>query len=384
MKTARILCLDGGGIRGLIPASILAKLEKQIGPVSTRFHMLSGTSTGGIISCGLSNPRIAASKLIEFYKQKGPDIFKSSLGMLEGVAGPVYSAEPLEAAIKSVLIGNLSSVVANDLLITSYDIEKRAPYIFKSWKAQENGDDDYRLVDVARATSAAPTYFSPAQISSRTNKKIALVDGGVYANNPAMCAYVAARRLYPFADRYLIVSIGTGKLRKPFPYQKASDWGFVGWAQPLLSMMFDGSSDTIDYQLSQLAPEVSHFRYQVDLEKAKASDSMDNVTPENMDALIKSADQVDFSNLIDLLKEPLIDRSKLGYSVKKEIQAPKTFSKPKVHLPAAVAPTNSGIAGAGAGALLGTAVGGPIGAAIGAVIGFFGGNQIDSTKKKDQ
>jgi hypothetical protein len=114
-----------------------------------------------------------------------------------------------------------------------------------------------------------------------------MVDGGVFANNPAMCAYVAARRIYPDADNYLIVSLGTGALVKSYTYEQVAGWGIAGWAQPLLDIMFSGVSDTTSYQLDQLAPEVTQYRFQTDL--TGASEAMDDVTPENLAALVKVA-----------------------------------------------------------------------------------------------
>src|SRR5260221_3191726 len=128
----------------------------------------------------------------------------------------------MEGVIKDTLAGQLSGVL-KDLIVTAYDIERRTPYLFKSWKARglelkptETGRGyDFKLEDIARATSAAPTYFSPAKIKSTSGVEFAMVDGGVFANNPAMAAYVAARRIYPKADEYLVVSIGTGSLVHP-------------------------------------------------------------------------------------------------------------------------------------------------------------------------
>ena len=173
-----------------------------------------------------------------------------------------YPTGPLERALAERLSGLLSQVDIADLLVTAYEIERRNPFFFKSWRARglelDPGETaasrDFRLVDVARATSAAPTYFEPAAVRAQNGTAYACIDGGVFANNPALCAYAAARRLYPKADSYLIVSLGTGQLERPIPLGRAKDWGLVGWARPLLGVIFDGVSDTVEYQLDQLAP----------------------------------------------------------------------------------------------------------------------------------
>jgi hypothetical protein len=114
-----------------------------------------------------------------------------------------------------------------------------------------------------------------------------MIDGGVFANNPAMCALAAARRLYPEARRFLVVSLGTGGLQRPIPYSKAKDWGLVGWLRPLLSVIFDASSDTVCYQLDEEVGEENNFRFDIALgERAgdpeAVNDDFDDASPGNL------------------------------------------------------------------------------------------------------
>ncbi len=339
-KVARILCIDGGGIRGLIPATLLADWEARLEtPIARRFHMLAGTSTGGILAAALCAPRtVAARDLVAFYREDGPNIFHRSAW--RAVTNPnsaldeKYPSEPLEEALRKRLQGRLSQVEAADLLITAYEIEKRNPYFFKSWVArgleldeQEKevaADRDFHLTAVARATAAAPTYFEPASVRSLSDKRFALVDGGVFANNPAMCAYAAARRLYPNADEYLVVSLGTGQLERPIPLDDAKDWGLLGWARPILDVIFDGVSDTVEYQLQQFAPQVRQYRFQVPLGRDQkgancANDDLDDASPVNLARLEHLAqnilrdqrDKVDA--VLETLRSPLTSREALGY-----------------------------------------------------------------------
>lgn len=395
-KVARILSIDGGGIRGLIPASILQSLEKEIGPVAKRFHMVAGTSTGGIIASALCCPGqcVPAADLVKFYRNEGPNIFSNTFGAVEGLLGEVYSAEPLMKALKAVLHGKLSEVNEADLLITAYELQKRIPRIFKNWKAlgvEDGGpEDDFQLTDVARCTSAAPTFFPPALVKNSAGKSFVMVDGGVYANNPAMCAYVAARKLYPYADEYLILSLGTGELVKPYTYDEAKSWGIVGWARPLLDIMFSGVSDTITYELDQLRPQVRQFRIQSSLKHA--SEDMDNVTPENLDALVKTgadtykAKSKEFGELIQLLKEPMLSRTALGYP--QRIGLPKSSNAPVPKAPPSLKSIKKkgqkevpiagpfSLGGAVAGAATGSAAGIP-GAIVGGVVGFITGKKLE-------
>lgn len=151
----------------------------------------------------------------------------------------------------------------------------------------------------ARATSAAPTYFEPAKLTFKNGKDyLALVDGGVYANNPAMCGYVEARKLWPAEKDVVVVSLGTGELTRSIPYDKAKNWGLAKWAQPLLGVVFDGVSDAVDYQLQDLCSDedtrVSQYhRYQVVL--TEGNDDMDDASRTNI-------------RVLKLLAENLVDR----------------------------------------------------------------------------
>lgn len=330
-RIARVLSIDGGGIRGLVPALLLSHLEAALGaPLAERFHLVAGTSTGGIIAAGLCAPAsVQASELVQLYESDGPRIFAReplhTLASLGGTLQEKYSDRELERALAGRLQGWLSEVRRADLLIPAYDIEARDAFFFKSWVArglelvapEARGDRDFELSAAARATAAAPTYFEPARVRARSGKTRALVDGGVFANNPAMCAYAAARRLYPEADGVLIASFGTGQFQTPIPFEQARNWGLVGWARPLIDVMFDAVSDTVDYQLQQLAPTVRTFRFQGSL--SEASDAIDDASPENLERLRRLAQRLlaeqaePLRVLLETLGAPKASRAELGY-----------------------------------------------------------------------
>jgi hypothetical protein len=151
---------------------------------------------------------------------------------------------------------------------------------------------------VARATSAAPTYFEPEHVMAlapgASPADYALVDGGTFANNPAMCAYAEARRNDPDAD-VLIVSLGTGRLTESIAFEKAKHWGLVQWAHPRLGVIMDGSSAAIDYQLDELiGHDERHFRFQAVLEGV--SDSLDDASASNIAGLRKLAESLIAAN----------------------------------------------------------------------------------------
>ena len=137
---------------------------------------------------------------------------------------------------------------------------------------------------VARATSAAPTFFEPALIPVDGATR-ALVDGGVFINNPSVSAYVEAMKIFP-DEEIKLVSIGTGELVRPIPYDEAKDWGKIGWMIPVLGCMFDGVSDAANYQMKLLLGD-NYIRLQTSL--SVASDDMDNASKGNITLLAQEA-----------------------------------------------------------------------------------------------
>jgi len=339
-KVARILCIDGGGIRGIIPAIILQKIEERTGKrISELFHMIAGTSTGGILACALTAPVNSgkprkASELVDLYREKGQKIFSSSFwhgfGSMGGLIDEKYESKNLIEILSQYMGSTKLSEVNNDVIITSYCIKKRNPYFFKSWKSRgeylRNGETalsrDFYLKDICRATSAAPTYFEPALITNLSHNEYPLIDGGVFANNPAVCALASARKIYPQKNRFLIVSLGTGETMREIPYEKAKNWGLAGWARPLLYVLFDGVSDAVNYQLEQEFNGRDYFRFQAAINNNEndsnaPNDDMDDARPENIAKLSGLADKIlsdqnkRFNNLLKQLKNPITKREDL-------------------------------------------------------------------------
>jgi uncharacterized protein len=285
----KLLSIDGGGIRGLIPALVLQEIERHTKrPIAESFDLIAGTSTGGILAMGLATPdgdgkpAYSARQLIEIYDQRGRDIFARSfwkgMSSVGGLADERYDHRPLERVLGEYF-GEipLASALTN-VLISSYDIEAREPFFFKSWRENTNAT---AMREAARATSAAPTYFEPARVVA-DNRMRTLVDGGVFVNNPAMSAYAEARRLWPNEERILLVALGTGELTRPIRYEEARSWGLVQWAVPLLNVVFDGVADAVDYQLRNIIGD-DYLRLQTELDIA--SDDLDNASRANIEAL---------------------------------------------------------------------------------------------------
>jgi patatin-like phospholipase/acyl hydrolase len=297
----RILSIDGGGIRGIIPAVVLTEMEQRSGKrIFELFDMFAGTSTGGILSLALSAPAGAggahwsARDLVDLYLENGPVIFQRSLWHRVRAAGSIldekYGASGLESVLKKYFGEAKLSEALVEVLVTAYDIEGRDPFFFKRRKALLASEDDYPMWEVARSTSSAPTYFEPFRLKTESLAGYyALVDGGVFATNPSMCAYADARRFEPAAE-LVLVSLGTGQLERPIRYEDAKDWGMLEWARPILDVVFDGVADTTDYELRQVLDEGHYFRLQTSLDYG--SDALDDASRTNMRALLHKGEEL--------------------------------------------------------------------------------------------
>lgn len=285
----KILSIDGGGIRGLIPALVLAEIEARTNkPIAQSFDLIAGTSTGGILALGLSKgdgngrSKYSARDLAGFYRERGKDIFTRSLWKgitsVGGLADELYPQAGLERALSDYFANDRLGDGLVKTLITTYDIHRREPLFLKSWRQEYSA---VLMRDAARATSAAPTYFEPASITVGDSKR-ALIDGGVFINSPAVSAYAEAKRIFPEENDFLVVSLGTGELIRPIPYDDAKNWGKAAWLLPLLSCVFDGIADAADYQLKTFLGD-RYVRLQARL--TTASDDMDNATNGNLENL---------------------------------------------------------------------------------------------------
>lgn len=323
-KVVKILSIDGGGIRGIIPAIILSELEKITGkPISSLFDLIAGTSVGGIVALALTKPdpsgkpQYKASDMVEFFEQHGPSIFSKSfirfVASLGNLTEEKYDATLFERVLKRYFGTSMLSEALTTVLVPSYEIERRAAFFFKSRKAKGSGGYDYLMRDIARSTAAAPTYFEPSRIVTRDiSEYYALIDGGVFANNPAMCAFIEAHTMYPQTHEFIVVSLGTGQLTKPIPYDDAKGWGLVNWARPILNVVFDGVNDTVDYQLNKLLSSRNGFRryYRFQARLDEDTEALDNVSPKNIRNLKLIGEDIvrDNKHEIELLAQQLLSK----------------------------------------------------------------------------
>lgn len=320
-KKIRILSLDGGGIRGIITCVILKYIEEQLqkldnpsAKIGDYFDLVAGTSTGGILASILLLPdsnkkaKYSVQTALDLYSKQGETIFNVTFWQRLinpfGLFNEKISRNSLEKQLKDVF-GNLQiNEFIKPSLITSYDIFHRRAKFFTSHEAHTEIENFY-VRDVCRATSAAPTYFEPAQIKSIYGQEFTLIDGGVYANNPALCAYAEARKIefskilndplkpdFPAINDMIIVSVGTGEVLKPYNFKQFKNAGKVKWIQPLIDILLSANVETTDYHVKKMYEtlgsrnEKNYHRLMPHLKNA--SSEMDDVSAKNIFELIQA------------------------------------------------------------------------------------------------
>lgn len=304
-RPLRVLALDGGGIRGVIPATVLAEIEKRSGKrIAEMFDLIAGTSTGGILALALTKPdekdrtkpQYTAEQLVGLYAERGSAIFKLPFGRrlltVFGLFGSKYAVRGLNDTATTYFGDARLKDAVTEVVITSYELKQRDAWFFARHKALDDPKkNDFPMVHIARATSAAPTYFRPERLSE--DPETAMIDGGVFANNPAMCAWVEAVKLHGQQD-ILVVSLGTGEVKTGISYAKARVWGLVGWVRPLIGILMDGVAATVEHQLAYLLPprdgEPRYFRFQVELPAGMGS--MDDTSPDHIAKLKQQAQRI--------------------------------------------------------------------------------------------
>lgn len=327
----RIISIDGGGIRGIIPAQVLLYMEQRIqavkGPEARLVDyvdMIVGTSTGAILGALLlvpgpdGRPKYSTRDALDFYVKHGEQIFNESivrkLMILRLIKAAKYSASNLEELFAEKLGKTRLSELLKPCIVTSYNLKNRASLFFNSReKNVEFGN--YLLSDVLRSTSAAPTYFEPAHIYSIDGKpkdKMVNVDGGVFANNPTMCAYAEGRKTrfnnwqdkvnpvkqFPTARNMLLLSLGTGGGRPELGFtSNAHRWGMLKWAKKTPDIMMDGGLDTVNHQVGLL---FNSLEEEIDRKNFKRVDYPDLPYGEKppYDADMSNADSRNISNLL--------------------------------------------------------------------------------------
>eukprot|EP00760_Papus_ankaliazontas_P028010 PhM_4_TR3476/c0_g1_i2/m.47001 len=325
----RVLCIDGGGVRGVIPARVLSHMEEKSGRrLHDLFDLVCGTSTGALISTlavlSDKSPRgsLPASAITELYIKLAKQIFptqedvakdKSVLSVVTEVTNvtktvlaasttlyrPRYSVDKVNELLHEYCGEETLSSVVKPVMVPSYEITTSQPTLFTTRDAREGNIQDYSMKDIMRATTAAPTFFPPHVMGDR-----AYIDGCVFANNPSMVAYLEARNCAAGPD-IIVVSLGTGRHIEPICRQASGTWGLLQWASPAIDIFLDSSAESVHCQLSALLPKHQYFRLQLNI--APELGRIDNSTTKNINELCSAADNFihnkteDIDRIIDVL-----------------------------------------------------------------------------------
>jgi patatin-like phospholipase/acyl hydrolase len=330
-KKVRILSLDGGGMRGIIPATIIRYAEEYLQKkvpgtsIADHFDFIAGTSTGGILTGIYLTPqdenknkaKYSASEAFNFYVNNGDAIFNASkisgLKRLWGLRSAVkFNPKNLERLLHEKFGDLKISQLIKPCLVPTYDMVKKSSFFFTS--REDVTKRDFFLRDILRSTSAAPTYFPPAKIQNMAlglqkdsqHRHMINLDGGVFANNPTMCAYAEVRNLNfteranhePSASDMHILSIGTGgggfKINQK---EKSNRWSLLKWAKIIPEIMMDGSIDTVAFQMNEIFQTLatknqnSYLRIDTPEKDRNYSSDMSNASSENIENLIKAGEK---------------------------------------------------------------------------------------------
>lgn len=307
----KILSIDGGGVRGIIPALVMDNLQSRLPSgvsLAKQFNIITGTSAGGILTLLLTTPgdngnpkyttSFIATEIITFSQTVFAKSIIQSIKSLWGLTAPSYSVTPLETLLESYFgTAKLNQTITN-VVVPAYEIEQQETILFEN--------QDCFLKDVARATSAAPTYFSAAAVTTGSGTVYHCVDGGIAINNPTIAAMIRAFEIYKTKDiDFLIVSLGTGteyKARtRKFNHLQVMAWGLVQWATKILNLVMYAPMATVDYEVNSLLntnQSQCYFRLQPVIEPEY--DGMDDVSSTTLTALQNYATDLIKANDSDL------------------------------------------------------------------------------------
>jgi len=298
MARYRILSFDGGGLRAVVPAIVLERLNKKIPGWLDETDLISGSSSGGLLGLCLArglDPR----EIRRFFVEKGPRVFDDSwldnLRDLGKTVGAQYDTKNLVRESRSILGETTLGALRTRVLITAFDLDNEsADPAKRKWKPKlfhnfpGRGSDRLELAyKVASYTCAAPTSFASID---------GYIDGGVYANNPSMCALAQTQdtryfKQPPRMKDVVLLSLGTGSSLK-YIRGRALDWGYAQWARPIIEIIMDGVSGIADYECEKILKKNYH----------RLAPAFPPGTAIPMDAARRMPDLVRFAEGLDLGK----------------------------------------------------------------------------------
>ena len=267
-----ILALDGGGIRGIYAAHVLARLEDTLGvPVRERFDLIAGTSTGSILA-GAASMSIPMKTLVSLFESQAGRIFKRRMFSFSPFIRSRYPTDPLDGVIAEYVPEVTMGEVPTPLMITSSDVSTGGVHVFKSRYLEDLGepylrDGEVRLRDAILASCAAPTYFNPRQVG-----EYLLADGGLWANNPTIIAVTEAiSKFRQTLGKIRVLSVGTGRTANF--YTRRGAWGLLtGWGGPKLVTYVLGLQSQASTNMAKLLLGDRHVRLDPEIKSWKLDD----------------------------------------------------------------------------------------------------------------
>ncbi len=340
MRRRAILAIDGGGVRGIVPAIILTELVKRLRAVGKEeylhryFDLIVGTSAGGIVASSLCTPKpgdpnasiFTPDEIVRFFHNESKKIFpqsfaqriKNTLVLID----EKYDAQPLELILDEFLKDAKLSESLTNIVLTAYDLEKRLPVFMTNIIDKSGIFRDFLVKDAVRATTAAPTFFEPARIRCASDGAyFSLVDGGVFMNDPAVAAIYHANLLGYDLKNALIVSLGTGTETRPYMYHDVKSWGVLRWVSPsrgipLLSIIMSGQATASQTMLEKALNQGNRKkRYiKIDAPLHPGNDDLDDSSEENLRELEVFAEGLKdkFTADLDYIVSQLVPRGELG------------------------------------------------------------------------
>ncbi|WP_181347846.1 CBASS cGAMP-activated phospholipase [Thalassobacillus sp. CUG 92003] len=257
----KMLCIDGGGIRGVMPIAILQAMEKEFGrPISEQFDVIAGTSTGSIIAASAAVSK-SMEELLGHYQTYGRKIFvrQAKLGLFKSVYSDRYLRRLLKQSFGELTLFDIQK----PLFIPAVDITHGQPYVHRSNCGHPDNENlSTKLWDAVLSSCSAPIYFPPNNV----NNDYLSIDGGLWANNPSLVCVTEAVHYFnePLADLH-ILSLGTGKQNINFAVSHEKYWGLKQWlpfqlpsmkvTPKLLDLSLNLSSESVSYQSKLLLGE---------------------------------------------------------------------------------------------------------------------------------
>ena len=312
-KTVRILSFDGGGTRGIIEAEIIRLLEESLNErrkilneesnnekhlyLKDAFDLIGGTSAGGILATFLTTPKkyksseskYTAENLVEILYTKVESMFVPRFWSCGGIFGPKYRSDTLQKALENELGNDTTNNTTKPTAVLTYDLKRQRPKLITSWEKET-----FKKVDAMMASAAAPSFFSPCKISAVLNrtkqsptmrelKSYNLIDGGIVANNPSQYLLDAAKKLYPNATKFEIVSIGSGHADKPILFEDMENASIFHWAPRLPGIFINAQTVQINTNLQNTFGE-DYIRLSPTLSREDVR--LDNISKAHIEILI--------------------------------------------------------------------------------------------------